>query len=86
MTTALEQHLIRQIRWLLNELALLRAERAAPGPLPPAAPVPAPLAPPPSAPSGPAQLAAPAEPHYMDAALGDAAFAAWLDRRNREVR
>lgn len=91
-STALERHIIRQIRWYLSELAELRAERERtktppPDTLPPAAGVAVPLIPPPTSPAAPAAVAVEArEPHYMDAALNDAGFVAWLHRQNEAVR
>lgn len=84
--TALERHIIKQIRWLFAQLEELR--NLPPAELPPPAELqPAPLQPPPIAPAGPAALPAPAsetaELDYMLPALQDAAFMAWRDRQVR---
>ena len=91
-STALERHIIRQIRWYLSELSELRAERERtknppPDTLPPAAGIAVPLIPPPTSPAAPAAAAVTTrEPHYMDAALNDEAFVVWLRRQNEMVR
>ena len=89
--TALERHIIKQIRWLFAQLEELRNMPAGPAELPPPAePQPAPLQPAPVAPAGPAALPAPApepaELDYMRPRLQDAAFLEWRKRQNSEAR
>lgn len=86
--TALERHIIKQIRWLFGQLEELRNMPHDPGQLssPPELEG-APLVPPPVAPAGPAALPEPApELHYMTDALADTAFVQWRNRHDREVR